>query len=147
MNFTEKQMERGDHDYTRRKDLEVEARQARLPRPTPNYRPVVGSLLSTLQHAGFELVSVEDGGAWHTLEGTPRSRRQAAKAAICAVQDASLFVRNSEGKKLWLYIVLGNEPEEIVSDFTVNLELEKAIDKFSQKWEGKPTTNKVETKI
>lgn len=107
-----------------------------------NWKPVVGSLLSTFQHTGFELVSVEDGDEWHHLQGTPRSRRQAAKAAICAVNEASLFVRNPEGRKLWVFVVLANGPEKIVADHTINLELEKVIDIFSQKWEGKPTPTK-----
>lgn len=106
-----------------------------------NYRPVIGSLLKKLQVHGFTLVSVDDGGETHHLTGTNREQRQQAKAAICAVDESHLYVDTSEGSRKWLFIVLGNEPEETVSDHSGS-GLDEVIDEFTNQWAGKPAPTK-----
>jgi len=106
-----------------------------------NWKPVIGSLLKKLQTHGFTLVSVADGGVTYHLTGTARAQRQQAKAAICAVDDAVLHVDTSEGSRKWLYIVLGNEPEETVSDHSGS-GLDEVIDEFINQWAGKPCPTK-----
>lgn len=110
-------------------------------KPIKNYRPVVGSLLKKLQQHGFTLVSVDDGGETHHLTGTNREQRQQAKAAICAVDESHLYVDTSEGSRKWLFIVLGNEPEETVSDHSGS-GLDEVIDEFTNQWAGKPAPTK-----
>ena len=105
-------------------------------KPSLNWRPVVGSLLKKLQTHGFTLVSVNDGDEDHTLVGTDRDKRQQAKAAICAVDEASLYVDTSEGVRKWIYIVLGNAPEELVADCSGS-GLDEVLEEFSKQWEGK----------
>lgn len=92
-----------------------------------NWKPVVGSLLATLQQDGYELLG---------YNGTPRQRRQAAKRAICGVDEAHVRVKKGE-RVFTLFLVLGNEPEELVADYTAENNLEKSIDKFIVKWQGR----------
>jgi hypothetical protein len=104
--------------------------------PMPNWRAVVGSLLCTLQEDDYTLERVDDGGETITVSGTPREQRQQAKSAIVAVDTSHLYV-SKNGKTFWLFIVLGNAPEETVCDYTSNEDLEKTLDKFISKWEGR----------
>lgn len=107
-----------------------------------NYLPVIGSLLKKLQQHGFTLVSVDDGGDTHHLTGTNRDQRQQAKAAICEVDQCHLYVDNSEGVRKWLFLVLGNEPEETVCDCSGDSCLDPVLDEFSALWEGKKCPTK-----
>ena len=97
-----------------------------------NWNPVVASLLSKLQQAGFTLVSAEG----QTLEGTDRDRRQQAKKYICAVEESYLYVEDSEGVSKWLFIVLGNEAHEIVNDCSCS-GLDDVLDEFENHWINK----------
>lgn len=107
-----------------------------------NWKPVIASLLSTLQEDGFTLERVDNGVGRVALKGTPRERRQKAKLDIAGVDEAHLFVGCPDGKLRWLFVVLGNEPEELVADHTSNASLEKSVDRFSAKWEGKSCPTK-----
>ena len=104
---------------------------------TYNWKPVVGSLLSKLQKAGFTLVSVDNGGGKEKLEGTDREKRQQAKAEICAVEEAHLYVETGEGIRKWIFLVLGNEPHETVNDYAPDSGLEAVFEGFEKQWEGK----------
>jgi hypothetical protein len=108
---------------------------------TYNWKPVIGSLLKVLQDHNFVLYSTNNGEARVFFNGlTPRQARQLAKAEIVATDESGLYVTHPSypDKFLWIYIVLGNEPEETVADYTVNDLLELALDQFSKKWENKP---------
>lgn len=110
-------------------------------KPSLTWKSVIGSLLKKLQDHGFTLVSVDDGGETHHLTGTNREQRQKAKAAICAVEESHLYVDNSDGVRKWLFIVLGNEPEETVCDCSGS-GLDEVLEEFSKQWEGKPCPTK-----
>lgn len=106
-----------------------------------NWRPVVSSLLKTLQDHNFTLVSVDNGEHRVNLLGmTSRQSRQLAKSEIVSVDESSILVSHpSIGEKLlWLLIVLGNSPEETVADYSVNDILEIALEQFCKKWQNKP---------
>lgn len=109
---------------------------------TNNWRPVIGSLLSKLQKAGFVLVSVDNGDGEVILKGTDREKRQQAKAEINATDESSLYVENSESIRKWIYIVLGNSPEETVCDYTVDSGLDAVFEEFSNQWQGRPCPTK-----
>jgi hypothetical protein len=109
---------------------------------TNNYRPVIGSLLPKLPKAGFTLVSVDSGCGQVPLTGTDREKRQEAKFEICAVDEAHLYVENSESISKWLYIVIGNEPEETVCDYTCDSGLDEVVEEFQQQWKGKKCPTK-----
>ena len=113
----------------------VQAHRNRMKHKTYNWRPVIGSLLKTLQDHNFTLVSVDDEGEEHTLEGTPREHRQLAKRIIDSVDVSHLFVLHpSYPRHLWLFIVLGNEPHETVSNNTDWPILNLALEQFENKW-------------
>lgn len=106
-----------------------------------NYRPVLGSLLSLLQKAGFDLHAVDNGGGWVALSGTDRQRRQVVKHEILTTQGAALYVEKGDDS-LWLWVVLGDEPEDTVNDYSVDEDLAAVIDQHSKLWEGKPWPTK-----
>ena len=108
---------------------------------TYNWKPVIGSLLKVLLDHNFTLLAVNNGEEHTSLVGTPRERRQKAKTEICATDESSLYVSHPSypNKHQWIFIVLGNEPEETVADYTVNDLLELALEQFCKKWENKPT--------
>ena len=109
--------------------------------PSRNYRPVVGSLLKKLQVSGFTLVSVDNGDGEVELTGTDRDKRQQAKSEICAVDESHLYVDTSEGTRKWIFIVLGNEPEETVCDHSGS-GLDDILEEFSNQWAGKSCPTK-----
>jgi len=105
---------------------------------TNNWKPVVGSLLSTLQKHGFALHHTDNGEAKMYFEGlTSRQARQLAKAEINATDESDLYV-TKDGRRHWVFVVLGNEPEETCCDYTDHPGLDAAIHEFSQRWEGIP---------
>lgn len=79
-----------------------------------------------------------NGGGKVKLEGTDREKRQQAKAEICAVEEAHLYVETSEGISKWIFVVLGNEPECTVNDYAPDSGLEAVFEDFEKQWEGKP---------
>lgn len=100
----------------------------------PNQLPVIGSLLTTLQRHGFTVVSVNDHFA---SPGTPRQVRQWAKHEIAGVGISDIRVVHPElHLPRWIQVVLSNEPEKIVNDYTDNTLLDKAIEEFQQNWKG-----------
>lgn len=133
----------GDKDH-KLKSQECVRRLTRQ-RTVNNWLPVVASLLSLLQKAGFQLDKVDDGGEpdeIHILEGTPRERRQQAKAAICAVVESHLYFTNPEGEKRWILIVLGNGPEEIASDYSGFSEIDEVVEAHNAQWTGRTAPQK-----
>lgn len=106
----------------------------------PNQLPVVGSLLTILQRHGFTVVSVNDHFA---SPGTPRQVRQWAKHEIAGVEVSDVRVVHPElHLPRWFQVVLGNEPEGLVSDRTANTLLESAVEEFQACWSGKPWPTK-----
>lgn len=92
---------------------------------------VVKTLIEELTAAGCAVVGVDDGeGVVRKMDGTE------AIAAICGVDESHLYVKTTEGKEGWLFIVLGNEPEETVCDYLVYPVIETAVEKFEKRWEG-----------
>ena len=82
--------------------------------------------IRTLKADGWELDFVFDGD-----EDTAVTGESEAIDAITAVDDAYLNVKRN-GKTGWVRFVLGNEPDEVINDYTVNLS--DAIDPMTDKW-------------
>lgn len=111
---------------------------------TYNWKPVIGSLCRILQDHGFTLEYAHDGEDCLKLQGTDRQRRQEAKDIICGVDAADLYVRHgSHDKRMMLMIVLGNEPEETVADYSDVAILNIAVEQFTKKWQGVPTPRSI----
>ena len=95
-----------------------------------NKRPVVASLLSKLQKAGYTLVSAEG----LALEGTERDRRQQAKKYICSSKTSYLHIENSEAISKWLYLDLTQPSHKIIIDSSLDSGLETIFDNFRKQW-------------
>jgi len=108
-----------------------------------DWAPVVRSLIHRLQQSNFAVVSVHDGEERHKYSpDAPLSTvRAQAAAAVCAVDEATLTVldlTSVETRKLALFIVLGNSPEEIVADCSCDDRLDDVLEEHHVAWRDKP---------
>jgi hypothetical protein len=102
----------------------------------------VKSLLTRFQVEGFNITDVHDGEEMIQIDQKLcKSAIRRAAADIIVSVDESYVLIEKHGMKATLFIVLGNEPEEIVSDYTYTPQLEElleeTIDKYVTQWEGK----------
>ena len=106
--------------------------------------PVISSLLHKLQRADFAIIRTDDGGDVQRYDpdgGELAIRRKAARH-LAEVDEGWLTVLDlqhsprTEARKLQLFIVLGNGPEEIVCDYACDARLDKVIDAHCDQWEG-----------
>jgi hypothetical protein len=97
-----------------------------------DWKPEVRSLLKSLIAAGFEILRGNN-GASSLHFGFDRA---VFVNHLIACDEASLYVRK-DGKTFWLYLVLGNEPGVIVSDYTVSDDLDKVTDSHYEKWSNR----------
>jgi len=76
-------------------------------------KPILHSLLKTLQAAGFYVSTVDNG------DGPVKVRTLgAALEEILAVDDSVVtFAHAGESRTFWLRVVRGNAPDETVNDF------------------------------
>lgn len=65
---------------------------------------------------GWELVAVKDGDDGNVAV----TYRAQARRAITAVDMAHLYVRKGD-ETGWVFFVLGNDPEEVINNHTINL--------------------------
>lgn len=96
-----------------------------------DYRPEIRSLLRRLKKAGFALVSVNNGEETINIEGETM-----AVDHIVSVEEAWLNVRIQD-KTLTLFLVLGNDPGEIVCDYHCHDLLEKVTTEHYERWESR----------
>jgi hypothetical protein len=102
-----------------------------------NWAIPVNSLLNTLQKDGYTIVAASDGEEWTKFtQNTKLSVRRAA-VDILTCSDIGYVNVEKGGKNFSMFIVLGNEPEELVANYTSNEELEITLDKYIAMWEGK----------
>jgi hypothetical protein len=107
----------------------------------------VGSLLHTLQKHGFELHQVNDGEEYVTLncQGV-HNRRKEAIEIITSVDESQVRISHN-GTYGWMLIILGNDPDELVADWSGNFEaLDVAINAYNKRWCGRkcPVTAEAE---
>lgn len=102
----------------------------------------VRSLLHKFQMAGFNISNVHDGEEMIQIDQSLSQTKikHAATDVVVSVDDSFVYI-NKDGLCARLWIVLGNEPEEIVADYNYNPQLEElleeTIDKYTLQWEGK----------
>lgn len=100
-----------------------------MPCPTTD-RGGVTQVVQALVADGWRLELVDDGD--ENITRTPVS----AIDAIMAVDDSRLYVsrhRDDDHAYGWVRFVLGNSPEEVVCDFTTNLEV---VDALTSSWDA-----------
>ena len=101
----------------------------------------VKSLLAKFQEAGFNVSAVHDGQDMLQIDqNLSKTKIRHSAADIVVSVDESFVYINKDGMRARLFIVLGNEPEEIVADYNYNPKLEElleeTIDKYVTQWEG-----------
>jgi hypothetical protein len=101
----------------------------------------VKSLLAKFQEAGFNISNVYDGEDMIPIDQTlSKTKIRHSAADIVVSVDESFVYINKDGMRARLFIVLGNDPEELVADYNYNPQLEElleeTIDKYTLQWEG-----------
>ena len=103
-------------------------------------QPVM-SLLNKLQEADVQIIGVNDGEGYETVSGdTKLAIRKDAADVITAVDESWVRVQYKD-EFATLYIVLGNDANEILADYSYkpNSELEGIIESvnsaFYEQWE------------
>lgn len=119
---------------------------------TLDWTQPVSDLLEILQNHGVHLEAVCDGHATEAVIGdTPAQRTAHAAAIICSV-DMSWLSITKERLSAHLCIVLGNEPDELVADYScgraalplLEEQLDPVLELFRQQWEGRACPRKAE---
>jgi len=82
-----------------------------------NDRTAITAVLSGIVKEHVVLIEVHDGE-----DIVPVSTVESAVEAIMAVDEATIVVNLPDGRSGWIFFVMGNDPEEVVCDHTVNLE-------------------------
>jgi hypothetical protein len=102
-----------------------------------NWAPEVRSLVNRLSLAGFAITRACNGEDTYT--GTKVSE---IVECVTACDEGELYVTAPDGKCLWLMLVLGNSPGELVSDYSCHEALEAVVTAHGDHWEGKPQPTK-----
>lgn len=98
--------------------------------------PETKSLLEALIAAGFVILHGDNGEDEFQLSGNLEHFID----NLTACDEARLFVKRPGAKTKWLYLVFGNNPGELVSDYLVDDVLDKVCEDHYAKWElrGQP---------
>lgn len=97
-----------------------------------NWKPEVQSLLKDLTAAGFSILGGHNG---EERFGYSTRAKTEFLANLIACDESHLFVESPDMRKLTLYLVLGNSPGELVSDYTCHDGLDKVTEAHYEKWE------------
>lgn len=81
-----------------------------------DWKPEIRGLLKRLTDGGCRLVKADNGEY-----AVDFAKQGITKLIECldACDEARLYVVDAAGKNRWLYIVLGNSPGEMVSDYSI----------------------------
>lgn len=89
----------------------------------------IRQIIRALKAADHTLLAVDDGE-----ETIKVSAEQEALDAITAVDCAFLHVTLPDADRGYVFFVLGNDPEEVAADYTINLE--PVLDPLTRSWEN-----------
>lgn len=103
---------------------------------------VISSLFHNLKKAGFTPFEVNNGD-----EDEPTPTWEEALYEAGASDEASVYLKHPDTEKLiWVYLVLGNDPEELVADYSCFDPIEAPLAAFCAVWEGKKCPTKEVTR-
>jgi len=93
-------------------------------------RAGITQTIDALLAGGYHLVAVND-----SEERIPVETKAEALEAIMGVDDAVLIVAEGTptGPKGWVRFVLGNDPDEVICDYTISLD--SVIDPLMDRWD------------
>jgi len=103
-----------------------------------NWVPETKDLIKSLEAAGCEIVGGSNGES-----SFKRSKFQSLTAfleELLACDEGALYVKTPSCKgdsSRWVYLVLGNDPGELVCDHTVDLVLNRVVAAHYTKWEAR----------
>lgn len=109
-----------------------------------DWAPEVTDLLTALTTAGFTLSSGDNGEERFKFDGDV----DGFVKELIACDEARLYVVDPSRHKRWLYLVLGNSPGELVSDYScpadekVTNHLDPVVDAHYEKWSALPQPTK-----
>lgn len=103
------------------------------PRMLNDFRPEITSLLNRMTAAGFTLTHGDNGEEQFRFDGdVPKF---VAKLEAC--DEAWLYATQRDGKRVCVFLVLGNEPGVIAADHTDTTELGAVTSAHYDEWESK----------
>lgn len=107
-----------------------------------DWEPETRSLLESLVNAGFTLSHGDNGEDRFKFDGDmPRFIEN-----LTACDESHLYIKTPLGKELWLYLVYGNEPGVLVSDYSVcgaaSDVLDVVTEQHYEKWCGRKQPTK-----
>jgi hypothetical protein len=97
-----------------------------------NWSTPVRDFLRTAEKHGLEPLAVNNGDGWVST-----STIAIAVAEITATDESHVRLAHTDGSRVTAYIVLGNEPAELVADYTVHPALDAATDEHYNNWRGR----------
>lgn len=124
--------------------MKLETLKEMAARKCNNWTPEVSSLIATLKRHGFEIVKGHNGEEGFDLE-PGRAGMKKFIANLIACDEAHLYVKDPiRGVTRWIFLVLGNSPGELVSDYACLRDLAdeddalgKATSEHYNRWEGR----------
>ncbi len=97
-----------------------------------NWKPVIESFFSVALAHGFTLYTVDNGCGEDVLMNTIEE----AVEEVTATDESHVVLKDPAGKRVWFFLVLGNEPFETICDYAVHDLADKVHEEFSDKWDG-----------
>lgn len=93
---------------------------------------IVRKYIKAVLDAGYSVRAIESGGE----ELHPWSEKMPPNDALFACDDLVIHCRKAEGGSIsFIYFVFGNEPGEVVNDYSVSLEEVIApINQYAEQW-------------
>ena len=96
-----------------------------------NWKKLILSFIQIAKDEGLTLMGACDGE-----EGMNSTCARSCAQHIANCDEGNLYFFDKDlNKNLWVFIMLGNEPCEMITDYVCNAKLDAASDKFIDKYE------------
>lgn len=94
-------------------------------------REAITRILTDLTESGHTIYEVAD-DTYNLLYRQPVYSVSEAVELVTAVDEAYVFLLTPNREDGWVRFVLGNDPEEVAADYTINLPVERTVNPW---WE------------
>ena len=110
---------------------------------TLDWTQPVMSVLLALQEQGLVIKGINDGEGFHSIVKPDLAVQASVACDLITAVDMAWVDVESEAGKATVLLVLGNEPDELIADYSysstaVDIALTAASDTHCARWEGKP---------
>jgi hypothetical protein len=106
-----------------------------------NWKPETRSLLKTIEKHGLTLYRGNNGEYEFAFNPTKRGD---FVNDLTACDESALYVTRPDGKRLWISLIYGNSPGELMSDYSVDPLLDLVSEEHGAKWENRKQPTKIE---